>query len=328
MNKFTNVNNIALSLAVWLADDDYDHDDDPNVISVTSLLKPIKQIVLSRQSKDLDKVADVSALIASRSGTAFHTAIETSWNKTDKVKALLLDFGYPQSIIDRIIINPKPEEIKEDSVCIYMERRSKKQIGKWIISGKFDFLMGGVLEDFKSTKTYGYMTGDNVQKYVEQGSLYRWLNQDIVTEDYMKIQYIFTDWAQMSAIKNKDYPQSQLLEAKYPLMSISETESFVTNLIAKITNLENETQDNLPQCTDKELWRKADVWKYYKDPSKKTRSTKNFDIESEAYTRLAKDGSVGIVNHFPGQVMRCKYCDVVDVCDQATGYKNSGLLKL
>jgi len=328
MNKFTNVSGISLSLAVWLADDDYDHDSDPNVISVTSLLKPLKQIILAQQSKDLLKVADVSALIASRSGSAFHTAIEESWKKTDKVKALLLQFGYPQTVVDRILINPKDEDINEDSVCIYMERRSKKQVGKFIISGKFDFLMEGVLEDYKSTKTYGYISGDNVQKYVEQGSMYRWLNQDIITEDYMKIQYIFTDWSAMQARSSKDYPQKQLLEEKYNLMSVTETESFVSNIVARITSMENATQDELPQCSDKELWRKADIWKYYKDSSKQARSTKNFDNSAEAHTRLAKDGSVGIVKHFPGEVVRCKYCDVIGICKQAEGYINSGLLKL
>ena len=45
MTQFSNNSNITLSMAVWLATDDYDHND--KVISVTTLLKPIKQTVLA-----------------------------------------------------------------------------------------------------------------------------------------------------------------------------------------------------------------------------------------------------------------------------------------
>ena len=48
--KFTNKNNIPLSLAVWLVTDEYDYVDKPNYISATSLLKPTRQLVLSKRT--------------------------------------------------------------------------------------------------------------------------------------------------------------------------------------------------------------------------------------------------------------------------------------
>ena len=39
--------NIPLYLAAWLANDEYDYVSDPKYISATSLMKPIKELILS-----------------------------------------------------------------------------------------------------------------------------------------------------------------------------------------------------------------------------------------------------------------------------------------
>lgn len=328
MQKFTNNSKIPLSLAIWLADDDYDHDDDPMTISATTLLKPIKEIVLARQSIELDKTADLSSLIMSSMGTAIHTAIENAWLKTNKVRANLIALGTPQSVTDRILVNPTDEMVKDDSICIYMEKRSYKQVGEFRISGKFDFVVNGALEDFKSCGVYSYIMGSNVEKYKQQGSLYRWLNPNIITEDLMSIQLIFTDWSKLGAVKDPKYPQSRILEQKLELMSLEQTQAFVVGITNKISQLKDASQEELPICSDAELWRTADTWKYYKDPTKTARSTKNFTNSAEANERLAKDGSVGTVIKFPGQVKKCEYCSVVSVCDQAKTMIKDGSLIL
>lgn len=325
--QLTNNTNIPLSLAVWLADDDYDHSDDPNIISATSLLKPIKAITLARQNADLNKAADISSLIPSRMGTALHSAIEKSW-ESGQLYEILESLGYSKEIIDKIEINPKPENIGPNTIPIYMENRAHKSIGGYTISGKYDFVMNGVLEDFKSTGTYNYISGSNTEKYRQQGSIYRWLNPQIITEDYMKIQYLFTDWSSVKAIQDKNYPTSRLVEQKIELMSYAETEAFILKIINRIKQYESADQGQIPACTDEELWRKPAVFKYYKDATKLTRSTKNFDNKGDAIQRLISDGNKGIVKDFPGQVVRCRYCDVRGICEQAQGYINEGLLTL
>ena len=324
--QFSNRSNIPLSLAVWLCDDDYDHDDDPNTISATTLLKPIRAIVLARQNMQLNKVADVEGLIASRMGTALHTAIENTWKNHKKVVEILSNLGYNAEVIRNILINPAKEEISIDSICIYMEQRSSKKVGKFKITGKFDMVIEGALEDYKSTGTYNYISGSNKEKYKQQGSIYRWLNPTIITEDIMKIQYIFTDWSAMKARQDKKYPQKRLVEQRINLMSIPETETFVAGIVAKIEHCESLPQSDLPVCTSEELWRKPDVFKYYKDPLKKTRSTKNFDIYNEAVDRMIADGNTGVIDTIKGQVIRCKYCDVIGICDQAKQLVTEGSL--
>ena len=158
--ELTNNTNIPLSLAVWLAADEYDHQNDTNIISATSLLRPIKAIILARQNSELNKSADISSLIPSRMGTALHSAIEKSW-ENENLYDILESLGYHKEIIEKIVINPDPKTVSSDQIPIYMENRVNKEIGGYIISGKYDFVMNGVLEDFKSTGTYNYISGSN-----------------------------------------------------------------------------------------------------------------------------------------------------------------------
>jgi hypothetical protein len=47
--QLTNDQKIGLSMAVFLATDNYDYDPRPNCISATGLLKPPRQVVLSKR---------------------------------------------------------------------------------------------------------------------------------------------------------------------------------------------------------------------------------------------------------------------------------------
>ena len=47
--EYTNKNNVSLALAVFLMYDEYKYDDRSNAISATGLIKPLRQLVLSKQ---------------------------------------------------------------------------------------------------------------------------------------------------------------------------------------------------------------------------------------------------------------------------------------
>lgn len=80
-------------------------------------------------------------------------------------------------------------------------------------------------------------------------------------------------------------------------------------------------------CTDEELWREKDIYKYYKRPSKTSRFTANFGTEAEANFRLSADGNSGIVIKHPGGSKRCKYCSVQNVCEQYKQLKLTNQIK-
>jgi hypothetical protein len=322
-----NTNSIPLSLAVWLLADDYDRSDEPNTISATTLLKPVKSVILSsRVQQEPSTTKDIMSLLPSRLGTAIHTAIEAAWLDTTKVKNIMLKLGYPKSMVERVVLNPTSP--KEGDLCIYTEIRSDRKIGDFTVTGKFDFVTDGVLEDFKTTGVMSWIKQTNAEKYIQQGSIYRWLNPDIIREDYMYIEYLFTDWSATQAKQDPTYPNARIISQKYKLMSLQETESFIKLKLSEISKYLTANQDAMPQCTPEEVWQKPAVYKYYKNPEKMTRSTANFPTYQEAYQRYANDGGVGKIITIPGEVVFCRYCNGRTNCNQAKQYIQEGLLNV
>jgi hypothetical protein len=306
----TNKSNLPLSLQLWLASDFYDKSENPKYISATTLLRPLKQIVLSRRVED-SALTDLMELVPSRIGSAIHDAIEKAWEQTNKSNAL-----------NRLRINP---QILTDLNVAY-EVRNTKEIAGWTIGGKFDFLCDGTLEDFKSTKVYSYQSKSNIPDYTKQASIYMWLNQEAVTnKDWFQINYILTDWLRSNVVKDAAYPRQPIICERYPLMSLSEVENFIRNKLALIDKYMDSPEEDIPECSDDELWRKPSVYKYYKNPQKMERSTKNFDTMHDAQLHLATEG-VGLVKEVKGQIVRCNYCPAFDVCKQKNSYIAEGLV--
>lgn len=311
---YSNVSEVPLSLAVFLATDNYDHNDDPNTISATALIKPLRQIILSARVPDAENIADLTQMVASRMGSAVHDGIERAW-KTNHSQAMQ-SLGFPQKIIDRIQINPSKEELSIEGIPVYLEQRLHKTIGKYTISGKFDFIGEGRVEDFKTTSTFTAMNHTNDDKYIWQGSIYRWLDPEKITSDEMAIQFLFTDWNAGKAKADPNYPQRRFKSQVFGLKSIAETEAYITRKLAMIEQYWDSPEEEIPQCSDEDLWRSEPVFKYYKNPSKTVRSTKNYPLYQEAMMRYIEDGSVGLVKEQPGQVTACKYCPAFPVCTQ------------
>lgn len=341
MQTFSNGTGVPLSVAVFLATDYYDYV--PNVVSATALMRPIRQQVLpARIPKDSpERIIEIMNTVKSRMGTAIHDSVEKTWTQGHYKKAML-SLGYPQKIIDRVVVNPgyandpatgNPVKIKEapplaaNAIPVNMEIRSFKDIGGKTISGKFDFVAEGRLEDFKSTSTFTWVNDTKSDDYKLQGSIYRWLNQDIITQDHMAIQFLFTDWMQYRT-SEANYPNHPVMQMTYPLMSLADTEAYVHSKLKLFDMYKDSNEQDIPECTDKELWRKEPQFKYYKNPQKTARSTKNFATAAEAYLRLATDGNVGLVKEVPGEVVACRFCPAVSVCTQKDQYLADGTLKL
>ena len=75
--QVTNLNNIPLALAVWLLQDNYDYVNEENYISGTSLMKPLRQIILTgRILFFLFLIPDVQDNIARALGHSLHDSLE------------------------------------------------------------------------------------------------------------------------------------------------------------------------------------------------------------------------------------------------------------
>lgn len=330
--KYANVSEVPLALAVFLATDSYDYSSDATEISVTTLMRPLRQIILPSRIPAGEGLPDLAGMMNSRMGTAIHDGIERAW-KENHVTAMQA-LGYPKRLIDRIHVNPTPERLQDlaadgvECIPVYLEQRVKRSIGKWTITGKFDFIGEGKVQDFKSTGTYTYKKQTNALKYTQQGSLYRWLAPEIITSDVMEIHYIFTDWKPTFAKADPSYPPKRFHTQSFNLLGMNETEAFIRRKLALLDHYMDAPEDVIPQCDDEDLWRSEPQFKYYKNPAKTQRSTKNFSSMQDAMLQMSIDGNVGIVKEVPGQVTACKYCPAFMACSQKDQLIASGDLIL
>ncbi len=267
-----------------------------------------------------------------------HDSIEKAWKVGYKRSLKLL--GYPENVIDRVLINPTLEELanKQDPIPIYLEQRAFRKIEingtTYTIGGKFDMAAEGILHDNKSTSAFTWLHGTRDEEHKLQGSLYNWLDKEgftdascetpigvrRITEEFIRINYIFTDWQKMLAKTNPNYPQKRILYKDIPLMSDQETADWIRWKVGLVETYKNSPENQIPECTDEELWRSAPKYKYYADPNKVDgKSTKNFDDAVEARKHVAEKGK-GIVVAVPGEVKRCGYCNAFPICTQKDRY--------
>ena len=324
--RYTNVSEVPLALAVFLASDNYDYDDTPNTISATTLLKPLRQIILPTRMAPGEGLVSLPDMLSNRMGSAIHDAIERAWKKNHM--AAMLALGYPPKVISRVLINPTSETLEDNPDCIpiYLEQRLKRKLGKWTVTGKFDFIGEGRVQDFKTASVWSYMNQVNANKQTLQGSFYRWLAPDLITEDEMDIIHIFMDWKAGMVKTDPNYPPQRFKKQTFPLLSLQETERFIEQKINLIDQHWSTPEDQMPLCEDEDLWRSEPVFKYYKSGKVGPRSTKNFDTLHDARVRFIEDGSVGFIKEVPGQVTACKYCPAFAICTQKDRLIASGEL--
>lgn len=322
--KVSNNLDISLPLAVWLLHDEYDYIDKPNYISATSLMKPLRQIILAKRVPKEAQASDVSDYVARAMGNAIHTAIEHTWLNGKDVP--LKRLGFSQDVIDRIMVNPTPEDLRSrnDIIPVYFEQRGFRDITvngtTYTIGGKFDMVADGIVQDFKSTSVWSWIKGTKDDDYAQQGSIYQWLHPDKIHEDYIRINFIFTDWQKAMTKTNPAYPLSRVQHKDIPLLGSKATEDWIRSKIALIERYKNAPESEIPECTDAELWRSAPQFKYYTDPAKakdpKARATKNFDDFAEARKFMAEKGNKGVIVTKPGQPKACEYCPAFLACTQ------------
>lgn len=321
MTTITNTGDISLALAVWLLHDEYDYINEPNYVSATALMKPLRHLILPKRVPAEQQVVDVEDFISRAMGHSLHDSIEKAWTK-GHARALRL-LGYPEEVIERVRINPTPEEVRGSNsiIPVYLEQRGFRTVTvggvTYTIGGKFDYVGEGIVQDVKSTTAYTWLYGGKDEDYKLQMSIYRWLHPDKITEDFGRINFIFTDWQKAQAKINPNYPQQRVAHKDIPLMSLAETEAWIIAKLTQVQRYKDAPEDQIPECSADELWMSDPQYKYYADPAKtQGRSTKNFDDPIEARKFLAEKGGKGIIITVPGTPKRCGYCDAAPICTQ------------
>ena len=358
----SNKNNISISVALMLVTDDYNYDPRPNSISATGLLQPLRPIALRKiHSKELVTEIDVADLVASSTGTAVHDRLESSWINKNKLKRGLRKLGYGKAKLP--LVNPTEEELLENNnkvPVVWVEQQSEMPIEingeEFIVTGKFDIVLEGKLEDlkntiaFKATKALGEIdkfenivenvdltdisnmlrlqeTCPTIFDYAFQGSVYKMLNPDKITADFMTIQFILKDWKAWETHR-EFYPPSNVLGLDMTLFSTEAVKTFIKYKINRLMGIIE--SGSLPLCTDIELWRKPPQFKLYKDPSSK-RALPKCTFENQALaeetmvTKRAKMPQIEM-RVIASEPKRCNYCNVTSVCEQYKKFVEDGLI--
>ena len=281
--KYTNKNNFPDFVVEWLEHDDYDYDQ--NTLSATTLMQPPRAYALKKQNWDRLEM-DVEDLIASRYGTAMHDSVE-----------------------------------KVNLTGCKQEERLKKAVKNKIISGKFDILKEvsdkrWQLIDVKSTSVWTHVYGSRDADYIKQLSIYRWLaiqnNYEVLQE--AKIWMIFTDWSQKKAKEGPDYPQTRIVVKDITLWGEDETLKYIGDRMGLLEKTAVMDQDDMPKCTDEELWASGESWAIMKDGGK--RAIKVHKTEDAAIEHKDTLDPTYHIEHRPGKVARCRYCTARKFCNQ------------
>lgn len=334
--EFTNTFNVPLPLAVWLAVDEYEGGNKPLEISATGLLKSPRYILANLRANNpelFDKsvrpvsvpmeeltLPDIQERVAARIGTAIHSSVEKAWKHYYKQGMQAL--GYPDKTINLFNINP--EDSTDTGINVYQENRMFKEIEvdgvTFTISGQYDMVLNGELHDIKSTSTYSYENGANDNKYTKQGSIYRWLDPELITNDYLTINFVFLDFKKYLDQRNGNYPPAKAYFKKYKLMSLVDTEMFIRNKLKQVVKYWNTPIEQVPCCQPEDLFNSPIIYKYYKTGyAEGKRATKNFDTFGEASKYRAEHGFKGDIVEDRGKPFMCPYCISEQVEQMAMG---------
>jgi hypothetical protein len=295
--NFSNRNRFPWYIEEWLKRDDYDYE--TGVLSATRLIAPPRQTELMRRFPD-HLTCDIADRIAARYGTAIHESFERL-------------------------------NLREHDGCqILQENRVHTELAGQRISGKYDMLMeqedgSWKLVDIKSTSVWNYIHDDRKEDFQMQMSIlaYILMEQGLAICPTADIVYVFTDWKRSEARRGGNYPPERIFIKSLELLDPEATKAWLTERIALLNGLKDLELDQLPQCSDKELWRKADKFAVMKRGRKSAvRVFDSMEQATELYMTLPETSHY--IETRRGLVARCGYCYASNVCSQYKRLKEAG----
>jgi hypothetical protein len=300
-------------------------------ISVSQIIESPRVIRLKRTNHYEE---DVSERLYMLMGTALHHVIERG--NMDGVYRRA--FELVSDKLDRTIPEVKDEEKRSamDRVSSYIKKATKfffptdndrylvehtmrVDIGDTVLYGTFDMYdkKEETLYDYKFCSTYMYTFREARQKWEAQTNVYAYMLEALgFPVKRIVVVAFFRDWSGTAMRRSVDYPPSQIMEIDVKKVPTTE----MANYIGRRVELHKKAEDTgeLPFCTGKERWAKADQW------AVKTKGTKRalrvFASKEEAEMFMLQNAPMysGMFLEFrAGESTRCeRFCPVKDFCDQ------------
>ena len=247
-------------------------------ISVTELEKSPREYWLTHRHND-EIYVDVSDMIWLLFGSALHSILKDG---------------------------SMPNQLTEEYLTVKVNGRE--------ISGTSDLYENGKITDYKTTSAFTIIFGSRAGEWEAQLNVYKYLFEHAGFEvNELEIVELLKDWSRSKAKFSVDYPQKSVMKIGVGIWTTERVEAYIKSKLA-IWDAARELKDNeLPFCTDKEMWRKETVYKCIK--AGQVKSKKNFEIKADAEA-YCKENKLEL-RKFPGECVKCTgYCYAASFCNQ------------
>ena len=286
--KFTNKYGLPKAVFDVLANDGYKAGKDD--YSATSLLKSPRQLQLYRRNFD-NIEEDVSDRVWSLLGQAAHSILE-----------------------------------KHGSDTSLTEERLYAEVFGRRISGQVDHYHESTITDYKVTSVYTIIYQSRIKEWTEQLNIYGWLfRKNGYDVRKLQIVAILRDWSETEASRKADYPKSPIVIIPLTLWDMPTAEEFVNNRVAFHKNAESLPDDQLPLCSEEDMWESPSKWAVMKEGRKS--AIRVFDTQEEAlelYGSISDEAGNSIyIQERKGERRKCaRYCSCNTFCSQWKEYLN------
>jgi hypothetical protein len=272
--------------------------------SATSLIDPPRKVQLTKRYGHLVKPT-IESQIAALIGTAVHEKMEQLLRLANVKNP---DYLLERSVAHPFFSGPEGTEIR-------------------LIAGRFDILYKEKdLYDIKTAKTWKLIFDPDMKDWHEQQNIYAYLLRERGIEiETLNIVAFYLDWIEANAIRDKNYPQSPIVQYRLKRWDWEETARFIQSRLDTHVAAEYEKDDDLPLCTMEEMWERLPEYALMKN-AKAKRATKviregTFEdaLREARSTKGMGNDSFIEVRHKTRK--RCeKYCKINDYCSQYREY--------
>jgi len=210
-----------------------------------------------------------------------------------------------------------------------IEQRLHAHVDGWHISGAIDLQVitpeGIEISDYKTTSAYKVMAGS--MDWEEQLNVYAYLVelQKKVPVTKIQIVAIIRDWSGREAAYKEGYPKAPIVVLDIPLWPFENREQFIRDRITAHSDatFAQETDEELPECTPKDMWERPRSFAIMKDGGVRAKSVHTSKEEAEAAWSEIKDYTKYQIVERPGERTRCSgYCQVSKFCSQYRQFLN------
>lgn len=230
------------------------------------------------------------------------------------------------SLLGTAVHNIFESEVEDEAIA---EMRVYITVLEQIIGGQLDHYVDGQITDYKCTSVWSWIFGSRIAEWTEQQNIYGHLyRKNKLPVKGLRILAVFRDWKETEFLKNpKQYPPLPIMVINLEVWPEDACEKFIESRTALHLVNENVPDDDLPFCTEQEMWAKPTTYAVYKDKQKKAKKVKGLlcPLDAERYIENchAKDKKPAKyrIEVRPGKRVRCeKYCDAAPFCNQYQQY--------